>query len=63
MIETSKQDLWSRFRVPKTPKGLNADDSHSLPVLTLREMHMVEFMEELTDIPAWWKKVSCFQYN
>ncbi|KAK4867793.1 hypothetical protein LT330_006654 [Penicillium expansum] len=28
-----------------------------LPVLTLREMHMVEFMEDLTDIPEWWKKV------
>ncbi|KAJ9482813.1 hypothetical protein VN97_g10615 [Penicillium thymicola] len=28
-----------------------------LPVLTLREMHMVEFMEQLTDIPEWWKKV------
>ncbi|KAJ5963897.1 uncharacterized protein N7479_003773 [Penicillium vulpinum] len=28
-----------------------------LPVLTLREIHMVEFMEYLTDIPEWWKKV------
>ncbi|KAJ5787075.1 hypothetical protein N7457_002065 [Penicillium paradoxum] len=28
-----------------------------LPVLTLREIHMVEFMEDLTDIPEWWKKV------
>ncbi|QQK44526.1 Histone H2B [Penicillium digitatum] len=28
-----------------------------LPVLTLREMRMVEFMEDLTDIPEWWKKV------
>ncbi|KAF4766331.1 hypothetical protein HAV15_010985 [Penicillium sp. str.  len=28
-----------------------------LPVLTLREMHMVEFMEDLTDIPEWWKKI------
>jgi hypothetical protein len=39
------------------------DYSHSLPVLTLREMHMVEFMEDLTDIPEWWKKVSCSQHN
>lgn len=59
MIETSKQDLLSKCRVPKTRKGFNAEDSHSLPVLTLREMHMVEFMEDLTDIPEWWKKVSC----
>ncbi|KAJ5194245.1 Protein of unknown function DUF4246 [Penicillium cf. griseofulvum] len=29
-----------------------------LPVLTLREIRMVEFMEGLTDIPEWWKKVS-----
>ncbi|CDM27480.1 hypothetical protein DTO013E5_2783 [Penicillium roqueforti] len=28
-----------------------------LPVLTLREMHMVEFMEQLTDIHEWWKKI------
>ncbi|CAI7651773.1 unnamed protein product, partial [Penicillium glandicola] len=28
-----------------------------LPVLTLREIHMVEFTEVLTDIPEWWKKV------
>ncbi|CAP99467.1 hypothetical protein EN45_006330 [Penicillium chrysogenum] len=28
-----------------------------LPVLTLREMSMVEVMEDLTDIPEWWKKV------
>lgn len=63
MIETSKQDSWSKCRVPKIPKRLNTDDSHRLPVLTLREMHMVEFMEDLTDIPEWWKKVSCSQYN
>lgn len=63
MIETSKRDTWSKCRVPKTRKGLNADDSHSLPVLTLREMHMVEFMEDLTDIPEWWEKVTCSQYN
>lgn len=31
-----------------------------MPVQTLREIGMVGFMEELTDIPEWWKKVSTF---
>lgn len=64
MIEISKQDTWSKCRIPKTREGLNAETHHhSLPVLTLREMHMVEFMEQLTDIHEWWKKVSRSQYN
>ena len=29
----------------------------SLPALTLREMEMVKTMEDITDIPQWWKKV------
>ncbi|KAJ5335048.1 hypothetical protein N7452_007451 [Penicillium brevicompactum] len=28
-----------------------------LPVLTLREIAMVDYMEDITDIPEWWKKV------
>lgn len=28
-----------------------------LPVQTLREKAMVSVMEEITDIPEWWKKV------
>ncbi|KAJ5143732.1 Protein of unknown function DUF4246 [Penicillium bovifimosum] len=28
-----------------------------LPVCTLRELHMVSYMEDLTDIPEWWEKV------
>jgi hypothetical protein len=28
-----------------------------LPVQTLREMAMVKEMEDITDIPEWWKKV------
>jgi hypothetical protein len=63
MIETSKQDTWSKCRVPTTREELNAENPHSLPVLTLREMSMVEVMEDLTDIPEWWKKVSCPQYS
>lgn len=27
-----------------------------LPVQTLREIEMVKVMEEITDIPEWWKK-------
>jgi hypothetical protein len=63
MIETSKQDTWSKCRVPKAREDLNAENPHSLPVLTLREMNMVEVMEGLTDIPEWWKKVCCPQYS
>lgn len=63
MIETSKQDTWSKCRVPTTHEGLTAENPHSLPVLTLREMNMVEVMEGLTDIPEWWKKVTCSQYS
>lgn len=28
-----------------------------LPALTLREIEMVRIMEDITDIPQWWKKV------
>lgn len=31
--------------------------SYSLPVLTLREKAMVKIMEDITDIPMWWKRV------
>lgn len=30
---------------------------NSQPLVTLREKSMTEFMEQLTDIPEWWKKV------
>lgn len=37
--------------------------AYSLPVLTLREIDMLDFMEDLTDIPEWWKKVSDSWYE
>lgn len=61
MIETLKQDMWRKCRL--SGLGLNTKGFSSLPVLTLREIHMVEFMEYLTDIPEWWKKVSYPPYN
>lgn len=44
--------------LPTHPKVHHAESFSSLPVLTLREIAMVDYMEDITDIPEWWKKVS-----
>jgi hypothetical protein len=38
-------------------KEANSYHQQRLPVQTLREIYMVRVMEDLTDIPEWWKKV------
>lgn len=48
--------MWSEFIYPRKYSTLRMH--FSLPVLTLREIAMVDYMEDLTDIPGWWKKVS-----
>lgn len=54
-IGTLKQDMPSEYLTGLIV--LYAENLSSLPVLTLREIAMVDYMEDITDIPEWWKKV------
>ncbi|CAI7647214.1 unnamed protein product [Penicillium discolor] len=57
-MEKNIYGVESRSMFPSALDDRDIQAGHvDLPVLTLREMHMVEFMEDLTDIPEWWKKI------
>ncbi|OQE41765.1 hypothetical protein PENCOP_c004G03147 [Penicillium coprophilum] len=57
-IEKNIYGVESRSMFPSAADDRDIEAGYvEMPVLTLREIHMVEFMEYLTDIPEWWKKV------
>lgn len=63
MIEIFREDMPSTSSIfaiassmPILQYGPN-QRLNSQPLVTLREKSMTEFMEQLTDIPEWWKKV------
>ncbi|KAJ5103872.1 Protein of unknown function DUF4246 [Penicillium argentinense] len=49
----------SRSMFPTAADDRDIENGYTeLPVQTLREMAMVAVMEEITDVPEWWKKIS-----
>ncbi|KAJ5634832.1 hypothetical protein N7528_002674 [Penicillium herquei] len=57
-IEKNIYGVESRSMFPSALDDRDIENGYAdLPVQTLREIAMVEVMEDLTDIPEWWKKI------
>ncbi|KAJ5644605.1 hypothetical protein N7507_010616 [Penicillium longicatenatum] len=57
-VEKNIYGIESRSMFPSALDDRDIDNRYAeLPVQTLREMAMVKEMEDITDIPEWWKKI------
>ncbi|KAJ6093378.1 Protein of unknown function DUF4246 [Penicillium sp. IBT 16267x] len=57
-VEKNIYGVECRSMFPSVLDDRDIEDRYTeLPVQTLREMAMVEVMEDITDIPEWWKKI------
>ncbi|KAJ5648545.1 hypothetical protein N7490_004917 [Penicillium lividum] len=57
-VEKNIYGIESRSMFPSVLDDRDIENKYTeLPVLTLRELAMVEVMEQITDIPEWWKKI------
>ncbi|KAJ5924407.1 hypothetical protein N7466_008594 [Penicillium verhagenii] len=57
-VEKNIYGIESRSMFPSALDDRDIENGYTeLPVQTLREIAMVEVMEDITDIPEWWKKI------